>query len=627
MTLTALPSPSLRLLPGEMLFDDRSPDARLGGRILRAPRQIIEAATPGGVLPALEQVEAASRQGYWTAGFLGFEAGYALEPRLADHRHLATGSTMPLLSFAVFERCEVLTPREMDQAILGSLQRGHRLGPLTPRSGQSTYMTVVTQAQELIAAGDIYQVNLTFPLDGVLKGDPLSLYAALRTRQPVAHGAVLRIGDATIVSISPELFVARAGQRLTARPMKGTIARGRTRELDLAAQSRLSASQKDRAENLMIVDLLRNDLSRVCLPGSVRVPQLFDLETYPTLHTLTSTIEGDLQKDAGLPLIMRALFPCGSVTGAPKIRAMEVISELEAGPRGPYTGALGWIAPNGDFSFNVAIRTLTVSAEGRMTYPVGAGIVSDSDPAGEYAECLLKAKVIMDEAAPFELIETLLWSPGDGFAYLTTHLDRLEASAQFFDFAFDRPAVQTAIQHAVETHANQTQGTTGPLRVRLTLDADGTTNITCSLLNQNAAPPFLRLCLADRTIDAADPYRRHKTTRRCVYDDALAAAKDAGFDEVLFSNQYGELTEGAWTNLFIDLGGDCLVTPPVASGLLPGVLRGDLIASGKAIEQALTLDDLRAAKAVFVGNSVRGLMPAALAITSTAPGKADPVPA
>lgn len=614
---TAQPAPHTpaSLAPGDAWFDSRGSRQRSShgqGRIFHSPIQSITAATPDEVAPALKALDAAHGAGYWAAGYISFEAGIALEPRLAQlpERPVAEGGALPLLQFSIFERCQLNAAKAMDQTALNRHNGGHRLSPLVPSQSRAAYQAKVARALEFIAAGDIYQVNLTFPLTGRLIGDPLSLFAALRAQQPVAHGAVLNLGDHVILSVSPELFVERQGQRLIARPMKGTIGRGKTVELDHDAKQRLLASKKDRAENLMIVDLLRNDLSKVCVPGSVHVPHLFDLETYPTLHALTSTIEGEVCPDLGMAEIMSALFPCGSITGAPKIRAMEVIAELEETARGAYTGAIGWIAPDGDFSFNVAIRTMTVSKDGLVVYPVGAGIVADSDPAAEFEECILKAKVMADEAAEFELIETFRWTPASGFEYGDAHLKRLEASARYFHFSYSMQEIEAALQAA-------TDGESKPLRVRLTLAPDGRVTVTHTALTQTDGPKTLRLCLAATPIDAGDPYLRHKTTRRAPYDAALAAAHAAGADEVLFANQYGELTEGAWSNLFVDMGDGCLRTPPLSAGLLPGILRAELLAKGEAREFTLTLSDLRSAKAIYMGNSVRGLMPAVLKMAST----------
>ncbi len=609
------------LPPGAALFENRLLAPGAGTRLFLNPHDTITAATLAEVTPALQALDRALDEGLWAAGFVSFEAGYALEPRLmAQQPDKTAPGPLPLLRFALFKTCQMISAREADQSFSSAIDPGHRLSPLSPSHSRPGYGADVERALDLITAGDAYQVNLTFPMTGHLEGNPLSLYAALRARQPVAHGAAMRIGEIHILSVSPELFVTRQGDRLSTRPMKGTIARGTSPSSDALAKATLRASAKDRAENLMIVDLLRNDLARVCRAGSVRVPRLYELETYPTLHTLTSTIVGDVEGHLATSEILSALFPCGSVTGAPKIRAMEIIQEIEKTPRGAYTGALGWIAPWGDFSFNVAIRTMTVEPSGRVTYPVGAGIVADSDPSAEYDECLLKAKAIQGETTPFSLIETLEWQPRTGFTYLEPHLDRLERSARHFSFTYTREGVRKALDAEVGRNAGGTR-----LRVRLTLAADGAIATSASALpSRDAAAALLKFTLSDQSIDAGDPYLRHKTTRREVFDHALALAQEQGSDEVLFCNQYGELTEGAWTSVFIDPGdGGALLTPPMTSGLLPGILRADLIAAGKAVERVLTLQDLHKAKAVVLGNSVRGLMPARHTLRETSKKTAE----
>ena len=358
----------------------------------------------------------------------------------------------------------------------------------------------------------------------------------------------------------------------------------------------------------MIVDLLRNDLSRICEPGSVRTQALFSVETYPTLHTLTSTVTGRPRTGLGLGGRIAALFPCGSIVGAPKIRANEIIAELEDEPRGVYTGAIGWLAPDGDLSFNVAIRTAVLGADGRGTYGVGGGIVADSDPAAEYEEALLKARVLTELAGDFGLIETLRWRPGEGFVRLAGHLDRLQRSADQLGFAFDRAAVQAVFEAAAADWTLRT----GDQRVRGELSRAGRLAVTAAALDApaSAAAP-LRVAIAAEPIDAADPFLRHKTTRRAAHERAFALAQEAGFDETLLLNRAGRIADGSRNSVFLEADGR-LVTPPVDQGALPGVLRASLIAEGRAVEGELTLGRLANGR-WFLGNSLHGLRPAVLA--------------
>ncbi|RNF34210.1 aminodeoxychorismate synthase component I [Paracoccus methylarcula] len=353
-----------------------------GGALFTAPQTVIRADTPAGVIPALAAMEAARARGCWLAGYLSYELGYALTPRLAPLMPL--GRDVPLILMGVFDRPRH-APDLPDPA-------GIRLAAPRPLWSRDRYDRAIAEVHRYIEAGDTYQINLTFPMEAEAEGDPLAIYAALAARQPVGEGAFVDLGGPVVLSRSPELFFAtdHAG-RIETRPMKGTAPRGATPEKDRAAAEALAASEKDRAENLMIVDLLRNDISRVCLPGSVRVPKLFEIEPYATVHQMTSTVTGQLTDDAGLSDILRALFPCGSITGAPKIRAMEIIAELEQAPRGIYCGAIGWADPAGPMRFNVAIRTPVMEGEGCLRVNVGGGITHDSRAGSEWEEAICKS--------------------------------------------------------------------------------------------------------------------------------------------------------------------------------------------------------------------------------------------
>ncbi|WP_374302279.1 aminodeoxychorismate synthase component I [Paracoccus sp. (in: a-proteobacteria)] len=353
-----------------------------GGTLFTAPRTVIRADTVAGIGPALAAIEAARAQGHWIAGYLSYELGHALTPKLAssmppDRRH-------PLILMGVFDkpRPAPLLPDAAD-AVIG------RPRPLWSRV---RYDAAIAAVRDYIAAGDCYQVNLTFPMEAEVSGKPLAVYAALAARQPVGEGAFVDLGGPVVLSRSPELFFAvDAAGRIETRPMKGTAPRGRDASEDAGHAAALAASEKDRAENLMIVDLLRNDLSRICLPGSVGVPLLFHVETYATLHQMVSTVTGQLKPGVGLAAILGALFPCGSITGAPKIRAMQIIAELEQAPRGVYCGAIGWIDPAGPMRFSVAIRTPVLEAPDRLRLNVGGGITHDSRAGSEWEEALCKA--------------------------------------------------------------------------------------------------------------------------------------------------------------------------------------------------------------------------------------------
>lgn len=559
------------------------------------PQTIIRCDEQSEVAGAFQAIEAGLAKGLHAAGFLSYELGYGFEPKLLPltppHRML------PLIWFGLFAAPSSLPQKLLDDD-LASLGPAPPLEELWPALDRATYRNKFRQTLDFIAAGDVYQVNLTFPMRFRYGGDPFALYACLRARQPVAHSAVVALNDATILSVSPELFLHVEGRQVTTRPMKGTKSRGVTEQADLLAQQNLREDPKQRAENLMIVDLLRNDLSRVSELGSVKVPTLFHVETYPSLHTMTSTVTATLRPGVSPFETMRALFPCGSIVGAPKHRACELIRLLEDHPRGVYTGAIGSFAPDGGSELSVAIRTAVISSDGKGTYGIGGGIVADSKPDSEYDECLLKAKVLTELAADYSLIETLRYSPQNGFTRLALHLERLERSAALLGFSFDRGDANREL-------ARQLKFAESDQRVRLQLNRNGTLAISREPLSAEVRVP-MNVAIAGHRIDCADPFLRHKTTCRQMYDQAYSAALASGNDEVLFLNQHGLVAETSRNTVFAQFG-KILATPPIASGVLPGVLRQQMLQQGKAVERDFTLDDLRQADCWFLGNSLRGL--------------------
>ena len=517
---------------------------------------------------------------------LDYELGYLLEPKSAPPDWQAGGSVLARF-WRFAERLE-LSQCEADAWLndeAGAARGG--IGGLRPGISEQDYLAAVDRVQALISAGDCYQVNLTFPLQFDWFGSPLALYAQLRQRQPVRYGGF--VGDACqgIVSLSPELFLERRGDQLTTRPMKGTAPRSAPADV-------LRESAKDRAENLMIVDLLRNDLGRVAEPGSVVVDRLFDIEDYPTVWQMVSEVSARVGRTR-FGDILSALFPCGSITGAPKIRAMQIIGALEKSRRGLYTGALGWLGPDGDFRLNVAIRTLELQAGGRGRLGIGSGIVADSQPAAEWAECQLKASFLRDLDPGLRLIETLRCEAGV-YPRLAGHLERLQRSAAWLGFTCDRAAVEQQLATAPSE---------GNWRVRLTLAKHGEVAMTVFPLPDE--PSGRRYAaLATEQIDAANPLRRHKTTDRALYDAALQGLVDApSLFDVVFLNERGEVAEGARSNVFVERDG-LLLTPPVTSGALPGVLRAELLAAGRAQEKVLWPADL--ADGFWLGNALRGLV-------------------
>lgn len=564
------------------------------------PVETVETTEPAEIAGAFARIEAGLARGLHAAGFLSYELGYAFEPRLAGL--LPAQRRLPLLWFGLFEAPRRIEPVALDRDFAARCPPP--LEDLAFRLDETGHAAAMQHVLDYLHAGDAYQVNLTFPIRFRYRGDPLALYGALRASQPVAHGGIIATGEANILSVSPELFIETAGARAVTRPMKGTAARGADAAADEAAKAELRADPKQRAENLMIVDLLRNDLSRISEQGSVKVPQLFSVETYPGFHTLTSTVTSTLRPGLSLMEKMQALFPCGSVTGAPKLRAMEIIREIEAVLREIYTGSIGMIAPNGDLSFNVAIRTATLLPDGEGVYGVGGGIVVDSRPAAEYAECRLKARVLTDLAEDYGLIETLRWS--GGYVRLALHLERLAASAAALGFRFDREQALAQLSGTEMSFPAVEER-----RVRCELCRGGTLRITTALMPP-AADGALRIAIASQQVDAGDPFLRHKTTRRAIYERAFTEASSQGCDDALLLNRQGFVTETSRSNVFVERDG-ILLTPPLEHGLLPGVLRREFIESGAAREAPLRLDDLRQAERWFVGNSLRGLQLAKIA--------------
>jgi len=558
------------------------------------------------------------RQGLYLAGWFAYEFGYLLEPALG--KLLDRGQKTPLAWLGVFR--EPLIFSHENGKMNGPWPEGaghnepapvgdYQISNLRPSLGREAYTTAIARIKRRIESGDTYQVNFTLKLLFDFSGSPASLYQALRRNQSVAYGACIHRGDNWILSLSPELFFKKTGEICQARPMKGTIRRGLRPEKDEELKAFLKNDEKNRSENVMIVDLLRNDLGRVCAPGQVTVDSLFDIETYETLHQMTSTISGRLRPGTGMAELFAALFPCGSVTGAPKIRTMEIIHELESEPRGVYTGAIGFISPDGEAIFNVPIRTIELEG-GRGEMGIGSGIIYDSDPEQEWRECLLKGRFLSEPAPDFHLIETLLWQPGSGYWLFEGHLARLAASARHLCFSMNEAGVRTGLAHLARDFSGS------PMRVRLTLAKDGGLELAatpCPAPAPLAWPPATRegelprVIFSEKQIAPDSSWLYHKTTRRELYDAERQRAVDRGFYEVLFTNTRGEVSEGSISSVFILRQGE-LLTPPVTCGLLPGVFRDYLLKNSPlpAREAILTRRDLENAEAVFVGNSVRGLV-------------------
>ncbi len=558
-----------------------------GGRWLRLQRPVlvIDVRDADELVTALRDVEQLVRsRGWHAAGFVTYEAGraYGLCARTPD-------SGVPLAWFALFEPGDVI---EIEPP---AASMPYAVGELAPSVDREQFETAFAEIRGHIAAGDTYQVNYTFDLRGQFSGDPYSLFADLAATQRGRYAAYINTGTHAICSASPELFFAAAHGNVETRPMKGTARRGRTLDEDAAIAARLRTSAKERAENVMIVDMMRNDLGRIADTGTVAVPELFATERYPTVWQMTSTVSA--RSSAPLADIFAALHPSASVTGAPKVRTMQIIAELEGRPRGVYTGAIGYIAPDGSTQFSVGIRTAVIDlASGELTYSVGSGIVWDSDAAAEYQECLLKSAIFTQRMPPFELLETLRWTPLDGFFLVERHLRRLQRSAEYFDYGFDERAIRTALDRAVEPQRDAQ-------RVRLLVARDGSVRVECARWQPHLAPA--RLGIAAEPVDPSDVFLFHKTTYRAVYVNAMRP----DCDDVVLWTADGAITETTLGNLVVEIGGRKL-TPPINAGLLAGTFREELLERGEIVEQPLTLADLKSASHVWIINSIREWWPA-----------------
>jgi len=595
--------PAVLSRPGTVLLDTGRPGSdHARSFCFVGPVRTLVADTASEVPEVLEEIDRSTDAGAFAAGYLSYEAGYPF----VDLEAPDLASTAPVAWFGIYDHPVILAPSEVDRGLEG-LESGAPITDAHLSVSEAEYIEAIERIQGHIGRGDVYQINYTAPVRFEAPGDPRVLYRRLRGRQRVPYGAYLHLGDRHILSCSPELFFRREGRRIVTRPMKGTTRRGRTLAEDRRLQEALASDPKNRAENLMIVDLLRNDLSVTCQTGSVEVPDLYSTEPYDTVTQMTSTVQGQLRSDAGLPDVMRALFPCGSVTGAPKRRAMRLIRDFEQERRGIYCGAIGMAGPNDSAAFSVAIRTVVLEEE-RGTMGVGSGIVWDSDPASEYEECDLKTAFLStdggsrqgsSDASDFRLIETMRFD-GVQIPLLDRHVGRLAGSAKYFNFPFSESRLRERLRAVLSGSYMDTTA-----KVRVTLDRWGRIDVETTTLSPSGEDPW-KLVVADERADNEDPYFFHKTTNRTVYERALEQARAEDADEALLLNQDGHVTEGTYSSVFVRRG-ETLLTPPVSEGLLAGVYRQYVLdTQERAEQQILTMDDLRAADAIYCCNAVRG---------------------
>jgi para-aminobenzoate synthetase / 4-amino-4-deoxychorismate lyase len=584
-------------------FDDLTPGAERAFR-LEEPVGVLEARRPDEVPGVLEAAEAAAFRGLWAAGFVAYEAAPGLNPdlRVRTREPGDPLAELPLAWFTLFSERRDAPPLEPPVSVPEPTPN-----PWRSSTDRRVYDAAIARIREAIAAGDTYQVNHTIRLRATVAGDPRGLYRDLALGQRGGYAAYLQAGRFHVLSASPELFFRLDGDRVTTRPMKGTAPRGRWLQEDEEVRRRLVDSAKDRAENAMIVDLLRNDLGRISVPGGVAWDELFQAERYETVWQLTSAIEGTLLPGTGVTEVFRALFPSGSVTGAPKVATMRLIADLEDSPRGVYCGAIGYLAPSGSgeprAAFNVAIRTVVVQApSGLAEYGAGGGITYDSDAEAEYAEALAKARVLTSVRPAFGLFETLRWSATSGFAHLRQHLARIRDSAAYLGFRFDPASATSALEKAVADLTDP------DARVRLRLERGGTLAADATPLGTPATGP-VRVALDDDPVDPGDVWLFHKTTRRAPYERRRERRPDV--EDVVLVNTRGEATESTIANLAVRVGGRW-VTPPREAGLLGGTYREVLVREGRLWERPVPIESLRTAEAIALVSSVRGWREAVL---------------
>lgn len=581
--------------------------------IFLRPQKIVSTFKIGEIESCFEELGRALKEGYYVAGFLSYEAGEAFEEGLRGR----VAFDFPLLWFGVYkepviyDHCQERFRNFSSKAgpfikkivkYKNCRQRDYLLRDIRPNISENTYLKAIAKIKDLIAQGFTYQVNYTFKLKFSFSGSASGLFFNLRNNQSVSYSAFIKAGPYFVLSFSPELFFRKIKDKIYTRPMKGTARRGRDLQEDRAVARGLRRCLKNRSENIMIVDLLRNDLGRISATGSVRVCRLFNVEKYQTLFQMTSDIKARLKTDDFVFDIFRYIFPSGSVTGAPKIKTMEIIRQLEKEPRKIYTGSIGFFSPDKSGTFNVAIRTLLINSQTKAAeMAVGSGIVYDSIPEREFEECCLKANFLTHRPQEFQLIETMLWRPDKGYLLIDKHLKRLESSSKYFNFPFNKKDIMAALKKLQRYFKKNFY------RVRLLLDRKGNIKLKSSLLKKPGKRP--KVCISSKKTRSRNPFLYHKTTNRKIYDVEYKRCKRLGFYDVIFTNEKGEVTEGAISNIFIRKNGK-FYTPPINCGVLDGIYRRYLLSSKKYIikEKVLFIDDLFSADEIYLSNSVRGLV-------------------
>ena len=560
--------------------------------LFQDPVKTVSVSRADGIIPALKWAESSIRKGLHVAGFISYEAAAAFDPA---NKTLKTNGKFPLLWLSSYKCFSAFK-------IPADFKNRPRPLKLSPETGKTKYLADVKKIKKYIYDGETYQVNYTLRVSGKPSKNPEQLFLNLSASHPVPYSAFINTGKFKIISNSPELFLESHSGKIRSLPMKGTASRALTSEEDETTAEHLAKDPKNRAENIMIVDMVRNDLGRICDPGSISADPLFHVDTYPTVHQMVSGVNGKLKSGTGLLEILAATFPPASITGAPKIRAMEIISELESSPRKIYTGAIGCFSPNGDLCLNVAIRTFLCS-NSRTELGIGSGIVADSEPRKEWLECLMKSGFANFNMPDFSVLETILWDKEKGFAYLKEHLERTRNSQIYFGRKWNAYNANKSLRRLKSLLLRRK---IEYARVRFIVSKTGRVKTEYSILEKagwNKQNPKLKV--SRKRVSSRNVFLYHKTTNREFYDAEFKQAHSEGFDEVIFMNEKGEVTEGAITNIFI-LTKDGWRTPSRKCGLLPGIWRKKMICELRAEEKTITLKDLKTAKKIIIGNSVRG---------------------
>lgn len=590
--------------PNHFVFDFMNAKGVVEKLLFKDPLKIIEVKSHTQIKQALDEIESHTKQGKYAAGYISYEAAPAFDPKMKVHAN----SVMPLLYFGIFDKPVTLPAITEEEKITTQALQWQS------NTSQLEYETSIKKIKEAIAKGDTYQVNYTLRLQANYDGftDDIGgyrYYEQLKQAQRANYSAYLNLGRYKICSLSPELFFQlTAGKMMKTMPMKGTIGRGLTLEDDLYKKDKLMHSTKDQAENVMIVDLLRNDLSKISKPNSVKVPSKFVIEKYPTVYQMTSTVTSELQEGITLQQIFAALFPCGSITGAPKLKTMEIITELEEAPREVYCGSIGFITPEGDATFNVAIRTVILDEDNKTArYGVGGGITWESNTGDEYQEAFDKAAVLSQPVISFELMETMSVEGGQQYNLhderFNRHIERLQTSAQYFAFPFNKSDIIEAFRNYIaqlEENSNENE----IYRLNLFLDEQGKYRFKHQPFVDENQSQVKQVALAKRSVFSSNRFLYHKTTYREVYNEHRIGMAEHLFD-VLLWNERGELTEFTIGNVVVKQEG-IYWTPPVTSGLLAGTFRASLLQQGIIQEKVLYVENVRSFEEIWLINSLRG---------------------